>query len=85
MKSFAQKTLAFAFVLGLAPLALATPSDDAHRPRPPRHDMWECVSQNLRRQRFHAVDYNRFWAQEKAQNKCLRYSQACRPLGCRRL
>jgi|GEM_PF-3278355 len=96
MKLFGIKALTLALSLSLAPMALAetaasgtnqlsqeTMRPGHPRPRPPRRALWECASRNLRGQHFVARDRIRQWAQQRAQDKCMRNSRVCRPLGCR--
>lgn len=95
MTSFNIKALTLALSLSLAPLAIAdtttsssvVASQEMHperpRPRQPRYSFWECASRNLRGQHFVARDRIRQWAEQRAQNKCLRQSLTCRSIGCR--
>jgi hypothetical protein len=82
MKSLGPKILALLFAVSLAPAAMAADPESRTRPRPPRQALWECVTRNVRGDRFYAIDPIRNWAQARAQNKCQRRSYACRALGC---
>ncbi len=82
MKILSLKLFFFLFRLSLAPAAFATDPTSHPRPRPPRQALWECMSRNMRGERFYGLDPIREWSQGRAQNKCQRRSYACRPLSC---
>ncbi|MEO5667429.1 MAG: hypothetical protein ABIR96_05170 [Bdellovibrionota bacterium] len=82
MKSFGIKIASVVFALSMVP-SLSAASEAFHpRPHPGREPRWECSSENLRGQRFYSVDRFRNWAERRAQDQCLAYSRACRPVGC---